>query len=724
MNFPPDRSGPVAQDHAHVDQQIGVNFGETTFHNNGTYYVNQEDPPERKFKVALNHLRGGTARAAESIFADLLRNGHASTRIAYYYALSVFSERSLNEMGDEMYSRYRDANRTAARFPDDEWRTALAVVADLLSCVWRQESGEVLDQTALTKAIDNFNALPAGRRIEIIRHLDMMLGGAIQDHLDVVEAQRVAKARLDGGRAKRAWKFFEPTPAKPRALGVAPVNVPTATWARIWLGVAAFVIAVIVALSSIGSGNTALGLVALVVFGAGFGGALRSGLDRELRARKLAWLDAEHGYTLQRQAMVSPGHWVSTDFVRQIHEQVDARFSEARPHVEGQWPAATEGVREYLKWRFLTLYGNAQVQAPMVNWLIRWHAKRVADGWLAGTRFGYRAGLLPSSRTAALFRLGFAAAVAGFVGMATSQAGYVGAAVFAAVGAFLVWRPVVQVYAARQLHGEQEAAGRRLFAEEQQGYDAWLAVLADRPTDAEMAVWLDLDKSHLKTSALRWASLANRDVVAHVVLTEGDPSALRAREAGGPMRYSKYVVLVFLLTRSGVREIEVDLDFLTANTLDERRTSFRYDALASARVSEVGVRYADNKRYIVRTDDTAAHLDKHTLRKRAFRLRLLDGDDISVVVETYRRQVDVTEQEDAARLNSVALEASGIVGALHVLEAVAAEGRDWIAREQERRRRRSEDWRRASGPRLLADGLRDPFGEDGPEAGPEVPEPR
>ncbi|MEV6897344.1 hypothetical protein [Amycolatopsis sp. NPDC051372] len=724
MNLPPQESGPIAQGDAQVGYQIGAIHGPTTFHDNGTYHINQEDPPDRKFKVALNHLRGGTARAAESIFAELLRNGHAGTQIAYYYALSVFSERSLNEMGDEMYSRYQDANRTAARFPDDEWRAALAVVADLLSCVWGQESGEALEQTALTKAIDNFNALPIGRQIEITRHLDMMLGGAIQDHLDVVEAERVAKARLGGGRTKRAWKFFEPTPAKPRVLGVPPVNVPAATWARIWLGVAAFVIAVIVALASIGSGNTALGLVALVIFGAGFGGALRFGLDREFRARKLAWLDAEHGYTLQRQAMVSPGHWVSTDFVRQIHEQVDARFSEARPHVEGPWQAATEGVREYLKWRFVTLYGNAQVKATMVNWLIRWHAKRVADGWLTGTRFGYRAALLPSSRTVALFRVGAAAAVAGFVGMASSQAGYVGGAVFAAVGAFLVWRPVVQVYAARQLQTEQEAAGRRLFAEEQQGYDAWLAVLSDRPTDAEMAVWLDLDKSHLKTAALRRVSLANRDVVAHVVLTEGDPSALRAREFGGPMRYSKYVVLVFLLTRSGVREIEVDLDFLNANVHDERRTSFRYDALASARVSEVGVRYADNKRYIVRSDDTAAHLDKHTLRKRAFRLRLLDGDDISVVVETYRRQVDVTEEEDEARLNFFALEASGIVGALHVLEAVAAEGRDWIAREQERRRRRSEDWRRAGGPRLLADGLRDPFGEDGPEAGPQVPEPR
>ncbi|MFI5610688.1 hypothetical protein [Amycolatopsis sp. NPDC051903] len=723
MTVPGHQPGPVARDEAQVQQQIGVNYGQTTFHHNDTYYVTQEDPPERKFAVALNHLQGGLARSAEEIFAGLVRNGHVSSKLAYYYALSVLSERSLNEMGDEMYSRYQEANRVAVRVNEDEWRSALTVVSDLLSCVWRQESGEALDQAALRKAYDGFHALPDTRQDEITRHLDAVLGGAIQDTLDVFDAQRVGRARLGGDRVNRAWKFFEPDPARPRFFAVPPVSVPAATWVRIWLGVAALVVGVVTALASIGSGNTVLGLVSLVVFGAGLGTALRFGLAREIGARQLAWLDAERGATVVKQEAVSPGHWVSTDFVQQVHAQVDSRFSEARPHVGGDWATATLGVREYLKWRFVTLYGNAQVKAPQLDWLIRWHARRTAQRWRAGTMFDHRSELAPSARTTALFRVGAVAAVAGFVGLGSSQAGFVGSAVFGALGAFLLWRATIEVFASQQLRADQAEASRQLLADEEQGYAEWLAVLADRPTDAEMAGWLDLDKSHLRASALRRAALTNRDVVAHVVLTEGAGDALRAREFRGPMRYSKYVVLVFLLTTSGVREIEVDLDFLTGDVHDERRTSFRYDALASARVSEVGIRYADKKRYLVRPDDAGLYLDKHTVRKRAFRLRLVDGEEISVVVETYRRQVDVTEQEDAAALNRFALEAAGVVGALHVLEAVAAEGRDWIAREQERRRRRSDDWRRGARPRLLGDGLRDPFGDDDQD-GLEVPAPR
>jgi hypothetical protein len=167
------------------------------------------------------------------------------------------------------------------------------------------------------------------------------------------------------------------------------------------------------------------------------------------------------------------------------------------------------------------------------------------------------------------------------------------------------------------------------------------------------------------------------------------------------MRYSRYVILVFLLTHSGVREIEVDLDFLKADVHDERRTSFRYDALSAARVAEVGVRYADGWHYQILNGDNAVLQQMQSVRKRAFRLTLVSGEQISVVAEGFEGLTDESV-ENEAMLQRLALESSGIAGALHVLEAVSAEGRDWIAREQERRRRRSEDWRRGEpGPGLL-----------------------
>ncbi|MBP2325639.1 hypothetical protein JOF56_006024 [Kibdelosporangium banguiense] len=60
-------------------------------------------------------------------------------------------------------------------------------------------------------------------------------------------------------------------------------------------------------------------------------------------------------------------------------------------------------------------------------------------------------------------------------------------------------------------------------------------------------------------------------------------------------------------------------------------------------------------------------------------------------VENFSGLTDYAIEEEPELLR-MALQASGIAGAIHVLEAVAAEGRDWIVRDQERRQRRSQEW--------------------------------
>jgi hypothetical protein len=240
---------------------------------------------------------------------------------------------------------------------------------------------------------------------------------------------------------------------------------------------------------------------------------------------------------------------------------------------------------------------------------------------------------------------------------------------------------ISKILATRRHDLEVAADNERLFAEETTGYRHWCEVLRDRPTDPEMAGWLDLDRSYLKTAALRRCGLTNRDLIAHVVLTEGTPKALRARVIHGPMRYSRYVVMVFLLTRSGVRQVEVNLDFLNGDVHNERRTAFRYDTLASARVAEVGVRFADT---------SPNGQQSATVQRRTFNLSLLNGEKITLVVEDFEGLAD--PEEDGNRLLRIALDSSGISGALHILEAVAAEGRDWTTREHERRERLIQDW--------------------------------
>lgn len=708
--WPPHPGGPfphvqnqnVASDQAHVEQQIGAIHGNTTFHRyQAVYHINQNDPPQQKFKVARNHLRGGTPRFAEEILGDLMRNGYESTEVAYHYVLSLISGRSLNEIDKTVYHAFIGAFRTVKRLPADKWTTALEMVRRLMSLVWRQErtDGGVLDAGSIQDAMSRFTSLPPRRQAEIKRHLDMILSGAIQDHLDTVDDRRVATERMGGGRAERAWKFFEPDPAAPRVFVPYPTRIEPSTWAMAWIGGGFALVGLFSAMATLGNvnvGATVVGLLA--VLGGGLLGA-RYGIERLLTEKRLARTNFEHGLPFRPANPNSPGHWVPTAFVQEVHQRVEDRFRDARPHIAGDWEGATRGIKEYLKDRFVALYGNAQVIPGAVDWLIRWHARRVAARWRDGTLFAYRATLVPSSTTNLLLGLGIGIAVIGVFAM--TGAGGVGAAFAIGVGGGFGLYGIAEIMATRQHDRMMVVDNERLAEEEVRAYHEWVAVLTDRPLDGEMADWLALDVLHLKSNALRKCGMSNRDLVSHVVLTDGAPEARRARVAHGPVRYSAYVVMVFLLTKGGVREVEVDLDFLDGNLHDERRVSFRYDTLASARVEEVGIRYANDVRYVVDPRDPAAQFGgAQMLRSRAFRLSLLDGKNITTIVENFDGLTDVSE--DPSRLLRMALDTSGITGALHILEAVAAEGRDWIAREQERRDRRSEEWQDGyRGPDLL-----------------------
>jgi hypothetical protein len=64
-------------------------------------------------------------------------------------------------------------------------------------------------------------------------------------------------------------------------------------------------------------------------------------------------------------------------------------------------------------------------------------------------------------------------------------------------------------------------------------------------------------------------------------------------------------------------------------------------------------------------------------------------------VDNYDGLLDDTSgahNEDKVRLDEISRDSSGVAGALQILEAVAAEGREWIAKELERRNRHWQEW--------------------------------
>lgn len=257
----------VASDNSYVDQQIGVIYGDTAFHRiESVYHINQGDPPDQKHEIALNHLEGGNPRFAEEVLDDLLHNGHATSERAYYYVLAVLSDRSLNEIPGDVFNKIAAACRTCKNLTLDSWHEALDVVWQLLRSM-RDEIDDRLDPGRIQDTLDKFLALPSPRQAEITRNLDMVLGGVIQHRLDAADAKRVVTERMKPNRVNRAWKFFQPDPAKPRKAVMSSLKAEAEQWRRVWGGGLTFAIGILALLSSLGQISTVLGAMLLGVGG-------------------------------------------------------------------------------------------------------------------------------------------------------------------------------------------------------------------------------------------------------------------------------------------------------------------------------------------------------------------------------------------------------------------------------------------------------------------------
>ncbi|MBK0869892.1 hypothetical protein INP57_24055 [Saccharopolyspora sp. HNM0986] len=673
-------NSPTAAGNAHVGQMSGVHNGDTAFHyGDTTYHINQDDPPEVKEEVALRHLDGGTPRPAEEVLKGLLRTGHATSKLAYYYALAVFSERSLTEVGESVLQEFDMARKTAAGFGRDGWRDAIDVVQELVHRAWNDDAADSSEPQAKPSWEAQFNALDPRRRNEITRHLGLIVDGVVQEYLEESETDRILHERMQPDRAGRAWKFFEPDPAHPVPFTRGRTLIPAETRLRAWGGAFAALCGLLGLVPSLAGLD---GLFAAVVLGCGGYLACRYELICTESAFLIARKDDELAAEVPQGPPQSPGHWVTTKFVEEIHRRVDARFTAHRPHVAGNWATVSRCIRARLTYRLASLHGNRRLDPEQLDWLIDWHARDCSRRWANGTLFGYRTKLAPPRRAVLLRRCGIAASASGLLVLV--GAGVVLPAFMVGVGGYFAVVNFVTIVATRRTDAAQEAEDAALFEKELQEHRRWMQVLADRPDDPEMGRWLDLDKAYLKKAALKTCALTVRDLMEYALTIEKMPKARQAAVPGGPPRCDHYAVKIFLLTRGGVRLVEFDFDFLTGKRSGELRNGFRYHALTSATVTEAGVRAASPNRYSV--EQGVGDLESVRLRSRALRLSLNNGNDIDVIVNKFNRPRDlgVVSEDD---LRARELHVAGVSTTLQILEAVASEGNSWMQREQERRSR-------------------------------------
>lgn len=630
----------TASDSADVDSQIGVQFNESVLHDAKIYNYSSDDPPDRKHRVARDLLDGGNPREAERILRGLLMNGRVTTERAYYYVLAILSDRSFIEINAALAEEIHRTRKLCAPLAPDEWTEAFDVVHALL-----RNAHTTFDGDAEVPDVRGYHALSGKRQTEIDRHLDLILSGAVQETLARQRKLSIAAERMANGRRERAWKFFEANPQRPRKYTVPPPRPTPRDWQSALVGTA---VTVMGALWIMADGLSAV-MLGLVLVAAGGWLAFRCTLERETH-----FLDAE---TTRNEFAAQPEDFEEPP--TKLVKLVDHRFREAGQF--GDWSA---GYRAHLKRRLRSQYADLDMHHGEVTWLVDWHVKRFERMRREGTPCD-SVPPPPGMRRALVLRaLGVAVAASGLYLLLRDghvQALLPIAAHWAILGlARLSARPRVESRA-----GERAEA---LLAEETAAHEDWVRVLEDRPTDAEMARWMALDKLYLKDEALRRADLNERDLVTHVVLTERFPFARRGRVTKGPPRYERYHVQIFLLTRYGMRSVWTRLDFRDGTTTNEKRVLFPYDAVASASIEEIG-----------------------RPGNRLFELTLVSGVKIAEVKENVRDSAEAASDaiED---VDSLVNETSGFDSALRVLEAVATEGPDWIVRDEERKRRWAHNW--------------------------------
>jgi hypothetical protein len=327
------------------------------------------------------------------------------------------------------------------------------------------------------------------------------------------------------------------------------------------------------------------------------------------------------------------------------------------------WQAASSGIRSFDRAEIVEVYRGSRIPAERVAWLIRYRIRQSRDRWRDGTLYDFQNQLLPEPSLLKKSRAGIAVAiVGGLVAVVTLRSSPLTDTVSVIAGTLsgiAAWRTRLRIVLEDRRHAADTAEAAQRLAEIKAEFARWTGRLKDRPSDAEMEAWLEHDRTVLLAQAMDHYKLQRSQVVTYAFLEEPGSRAKQARLRNGPVRYSRYKLIVFVLTSSGVRQMSADLGFVAVTLRLGDRISYRYDAVASAHVSM-----------------TRSGPPKPRVQQK-FTLTLMNGNPISVIVSDLDPE-DIRQGEDEYSLSEAVLDAASVANTLHVLEGIAAEGKGWF----------------------------------------------
>ncbi|MFF2405964.1 hypothetical protein [Streptomyces sp. NPDC058092] len=637
---------------AAYDSTVGIQA--ETVHNSNVYFINPEASPQEKYKVGVRYLEDGVPSRARDMISDAIAHRYDDAEVRFHWVLAMLSKRAYHDLSAEELQRLHQASELVRTYADGVWRTALYIAFELLAILSDTdgETGPVLKR---------LRELPPRQRDPILHHLDLVLTGGMKDSLWAVTRELAETSRFGNDRAQRVWAYFEPEPIGPRAL---PPKANTTADAR--AGIAACVGLFTVAtgflwISALVAAPAAAVVELLVALGAGFTAA-RFGQQWWYQEHRLKAKNQEY-HTAQRSNVAFAGD----GFTNGVRHSFDHYFSTRVPvgFAPHQWLVHTADIRNSLAVEISLLYRESRIGVDRVNWLIRYLAQDARDRFNSGTLVDHRQQYRAPVRIKAICVIAFIAlgitTLALIVTMVVAAGpSHVLLALLAIVGA--VWAG--RTAALSWLHMRSE---ERRYAEEaheyhervsarQAAYQQWKTFLdTTRPTELEMETWLTCDKTLFVDEALRHYQLSWRNIIAHTILMTPARPYKRGREKGGPWRYSRYILRLFLVTQDGVREINTEYDFTDATRTNEQRSNYRFDALSSVHVTERA--------------NVGYDLELILTNGPARNIRVKDAD-------THQLAPD----ENAQEISEMNLNSAGFIHTFRLLEGIAAEGKGWIER--------------------------------------------
>ncbi|NYH77250.1 hypothetical protein FHR84_000564 [Actinopolyspora biskrensis] len=620
-------------------------------HNSNVYMVSSDDPPEQKYRVGVNYLDNGVPlRAREWIDAAIARD-YDGAAVRFYWALALLSKRSYRELSTEERGLLGELPDHIATYPDSEWTRALEALCELLGHL------DVPDRDP-TPALEKLRSLPARQREQIVRHCDLVLTSGVKDSLWAETRRTAERRRRAGNRENRVWAYFQPEPIRPRAQYPDPKGATPQQWLRAVLASALLA----GSLGSLGwillQRPTAISVIAYLTTLAVGALAAKTGFEWRYRTQRLR--SKEREYAGEVAAHAAPG----SGFANQVDHAFQYYAHKYAPKEVDRsvWLAETRGIRTTLRNEVVELYRESRIQVGRVRWLIRHLILDVRKQWCENVLFSYRQQYRTPLSTRAWC---LSALVVGVLAACAVVDAAVRTAPLSALASVLIavitgrvatfrWCYILGEH--RRFAEEDQEYARKMEAR-QTAYQRWKDKLAATcPTEEEMETWLECDRILLVDEALRHYRLAWRDITAHTIVQTPAKSCKRARVNGGPWRYSKYDLQLFLITAEGVRELAKQLDVEHGTFHGNERGHFRFDAVSSLRVVESG----DHK---------------YTLE-----LTLSNGPTRTIEVTEPERNFEPASPDEPG-LSRISLDATGFTHALHVLEGISAEGKAWIQRD-------------------------------------------